>query len=510
MLAKVIEAGVDTFRVNYSHGTIESKSDTIKKIRKAEKQSGRPIGILCDLPGPKLRLGTFEGEIYLKRKEMVILCCGERHFTMDQIGKEGSRRLPAEYAGLSTQLAEGDPVLLNDGMVRMKVLNSPGVDDGEVMCEVIEPGVASSRKGVNVPGTLVKLPSIGPKDEEALRHALSHGVDFVAVSYVRTSDDLVPAQKLIDEISPGVPIVSKIEHPVALDNLDEILDNCGAVMVARGDLGVELPYEQIPLVQESIITAALSRGLPVIVATHVLESMTKNSVPTRAEVQDIANSIRQGTHALMLSGETASGEYPLESVQTMAKVAAHVDQALSEAALDTPPAASYYKSSRAIANAAVALSNEVDVARLLVATATGLSVTLVSAHRPRVPVTAMTDSVQAMRRTCILWGVDAVLVKELENSRATIRAAVAQLVADNRLHAGDTFVAATGSPTAIHAPTNSLRLIHLDDDGLVADLPPADALMVSKRSGRQNIWSSWYTFAKDNIYKPDKPDTGFL
>lgn len=504
MLAKLLEAGVDTVRVNYSHGTLDDKTEVIKRLREAEKNAGRPLGILCDLPGPKLRLGTFPGEVNLVPGERVKLVCGVDE--LDDIGPAGDRVLPIQYAGLSAELQVGDPVLLNDGTVRMTVVASDRTPNGEVVCEVNEAGMASSRKGVNVPGTLVELPSIGPKDEEALRHALTNGVDFVAVSYVRTAEDLAPAKALIDELSPGVPMIAKIEHPAALQNMDAILDVVGAVMVARGDLGVELPYEEIPLVQESIIHAALSRGLPVIVATHVLESMIHASTPTRAEVQDIANSIRQGTHAIMLSGETASGDFPLQSVQTMAKVAEHVDIALAHAQLDTHPAASGFQSTRALANAAVALTKETDVQRLLVATATGISVSLISAHRPRVPVTAMTDSLAAMRRTCILWGVNAVLVKEHSNSRLTIKDAVDQMLADGRMSGGDSFVAATGSPTAIHAPTNTVRLIQLDDDGEVLDLPPVSSVMTANPSvpkGTEGVWSSYYRYAETNVYKPD-------
>jgi len=367
----------------------------------------------------------------------------------------------------------------------------------------------------------VELPSIGENDKEALTHALHHGVDFVAVSYVRTAEDLVPAMELIAEIAPGTPIVAKIEHPSALTHLDSIMDLCGGIMVARGDLGVELPFEEIPIVQEAIIQAALSRGLPVIVATHVLESMVSNSVPTRAEVQDIANSIRQGTHAIMLSGETASGAYPVEAVKVMARVTTHVDQALAKVG-HTFPMASGFVANRALANSAVSLAADVDCRRLIVSTGTGVSVMLVSAHRPRTPVTAMTDSVKAMRRTTLLWGVDSVMVEEAPSSLKTIEAAVAKLIADGRLKGGDTLVSATGSPSAIHAPNNTLRLVELSAEGKVI-LQPSVSVSVSGREGATRarweakrsdtnepgtggIWNTWYQNAAGERVSGEAPE----
>ena len=229
---------------------------------------------------------------------------------------------------MSAELKPGDPILINDGLIRLTVLSTDGTPNGTVRCKVEDGGPISSRKGVNVPGTLVDLPAIGPKDQAALQHALENGADYIAVSYVRTAEDLQPAKEAVKKASMHVPILAKIEHPVALDNLDSILDLADAVMVARGDLGVEIPLENVPVAQQRIIDKALERGMPVVVATQMLESMTFQPRPTRAEVSDVSTAIRHGATGVMLSGETASGSFPLEAVKTMAKIASATEAGL--------------------------------------------------------------------------------------------------------------------------------------------------------------------------------------
>ena len=272
--------------------------------------------ILADLPGPKLRLGEFKGVHVLTMGKEVALHCG-----VAKMPDASAERLPVQYDGLSAELKKDDPVLLSDGLIRLRVISTTGEKSGIVICRVIDGGPISSRKGINVPGTLVDLPAIGPKDKLALNHALDVGADLIAVSYVRTPQDLQPAKDEIKSRGLTTWVVAKIEHPMALEHLDDILDIADAVMVARGDLGVEIPLEEVPIAQQRIIDGALERGMPVIVATQMLETMTVNPRPTRAEVSDISTAIRQGATGVMLSGETASGQYPLEAVQTMAKIA---------------------------------------------------------------------------------------------------------------------------------------------------------------------------------------------
>ena len=310
-LRTMIKAGLDVARLNYSHGTDEWRAEVAQRIRKIGEECNIHVGILADLPGPKLRLGYFSGQPILEAGSQLTLRCGEA------TGEATSTTLPVEYLGLAEELQPGDPVLLSDGLIQLEVKSCQG---NEVICEVIEGGSISQRKGINVPGTVVKLPAVGPRDEEALHHALSLGVEFIAVSYVRTVEDILPVRRILDETESEAWIISKIEHPMALESLDEIIEASDAVMVARGDLGVEIPPEEVPMAQERIVKSARSRGLPVIVATQMLESMVSNPRPTRAEVADVANAIRHGATGVMLSGETATGKYPVEALQIMLRI----------------------------------------------------------------------------------------------------------------------------------------------------------------------------------------------
>ena len=471
-LEALVDAGLNIARLNYSHGNLEQKTELIQKLRSVEEKAGRPLGILADLPGPKLRLGSFPEQIKLEKEDIINLYCGKEEFDSEieviEKNNQNTYNIPVSYGGLSEDLNEDDAILIADGTVRLKVIKSPKIKNSVVVCEVIEPGIISSRKGVNVPGTLVSLPSVGKKDLASIKHALENNIDFIAVSYVRNVNDLIPAIKAIKEAGKFTPIIAKIEHPAAIENFDEILNNCSGIMVARGDLGVEIPYEEVPLIQEKLISKTLERGLPVIVATQVLESMTTSPVPTRAEVTDIANAIRQGTSALMLSGETASGKYPLEAVKTMSKVCAHVEQGLDT--LHSPPALSKYRATRAVAHAGVALSNEENVARLLVASENGNAARLVSAYRPKCPITVFTNKIETMRKNTILWGVESILVEEEERSRSTIIKAINHLFSDGKVKPKDVLVSVSGSPKAITGATNTVRVFKLDEKGdLVKD-----------------------------------------
>ena len=468
-LEALVNAGLNIARLNYSHGNLEQKTELIQKLRNVESKFGKPVGILADLPGPKLRLGTFSTEIDLSKNSIINLHCGietlNENIELIENKNINTYNIPVSYGGLSKDLTIGDAILIADGTVRLNVIKSPNKTDGVVTCEVIEPGLISSRKGVNVPGTLVSLPSVGEKDLKSIKHALENNVDFIAVSYVRTAEDLQPAIKAIKEVGKFTPIIAKIEHPAAIENLEDILDICNGIMVARGDLGVEIPYEEVPLVQEKLIAKTLERGLPVIVATQVLESMIHSPVPTRAEVTDIANAIRQGTSALMLSGETASGKYPLEAVQTMSKVCAHVEQGLE--AIHSSPALSKYRATRAVAHAGVALSKEENVAMLLVASENGNAARLVSAYRPKCPITVFTNKIETMRKNTILWGVESILVDEEERSRSTILNTIKKLYDSGKVFPMDVLVSVSGSPKAISGATNTVRMFKLDSKGHV-------------------------------------------
>tara|TARA_B000000475_G_scaffold200816_1_gene163354 strand:- start:68 stop:1537 length:1470 start_codon:yes stop_codon:yes gene_type:complete len=470
-LKQMIEGGMDIARLNYSHGDFSGKEKTIQNIRSAEEEAGKYVGLLADLPGPKLRLGTFEGEVVLERGELIDLHCGVPDGLPAQANTilgEPVKTLPVEWDGLSKDLRVGDPVLLSDGLIRLEVLSAPEHIGEVVRCRVEDGGILTERKGINVPRTLVKLPAVGPHDLDCLEHALSQNVDFVAVSYVRSAGDLEPARERIKEAGVHTWIVAKIEHPAALKDLNAIVEAADVVMVARGDLGVEIPLEEVPAAQERIVSACLERGTPVVVATQMLESMVNHARPTRAEVTDVATAIRQHVSAVMLSGETAGGQHPVKAVETMARIAETVDA--STADLPEPPALAAYVSTRVIAGAAVDIAQQTNVNHLIVATEHGNAARLMAAHRPRIPIYAMTNRIRAARRTTILPGVEGLLVEEKSRARSTVAEAVRLLYEQKKIKPDEKIVAISGSPQAISGRTSTIRLLQVQKNGELSDL----------------------------------------
>lgn len=461
VLQSLLEAGVDVCRLNYSHGSPESKTELYERIRSKEAELGRPTCILADLPGPKLRLGRFPGVFALERGAQLNLHCG-----VPEMDHASPTDLPVEYAGLSAELQPGDPVLIADGLVRLVVNSTTGVASGTVSCTVEDGGPVSARKGVNVPGTMVDLPAIGPSDKAAIAHALEAGADYIAVSYVRTPDDLQPAIDAVKAAGKHVPVIAKIEHPMALERLDEILDLADAVMVARGDLGVEIPLEDVPVAQQQIIDGALQRGMIVIVATQMLETMTFNPRPTRAEVSDISSAIRHGATAVMLSGETASGNHPLAAVKTMARIALAADTGF-ESTDRRPSALARFKATRSVAHAGVELAKLSEASRIIVATQHGNAARLVAGYRPPTPVTAVSNRIRAARRIQLLPGVESLLVEEFDRGSQTMQIALETLVAEGIVLPGERVVAISGSPKAISGATSTVRLYKVENDGSI-------------------------------------------
>ena len=457
-LKSLFDAGADVFRLNYSHGEPEHKTELYQKIRALETKN-RTTCILADLPGPKLRLGEFTGVRLLTNGENVRLLCGKA-------SHEGEE-LPVEYDGLSAELKVGDAILLADGLIRLSVTGTGGEPGSFVDCLVEDGGPLTSRKGVNVPGTTIDLPAIGPKDEKALAHALEAGADWIAVSYVRTAEDIRPARDAVKAAGLHTPIIAKIEHPAALQNLHSILDAADGVMVARGDLGVEIPLEQVPLAQQKIIDAGLMRGMVVIVATQMLESMTLNPRPTRAEVSDVSTAIRHGGTAVMLSGETASGEHPITAVETMVKIAVATEEGLVTSG-GTPGALSKFRSTRAVAHAGAELAKISGARHILVATQHGNAPRLVSGYRPDMIVTAVTDQLRAARRMNLLPGVKSVMVEEYERGSQTMQEAIRMLAEEGSIKSGERVVAISGSPLAMRGATSTIRLYRLETDGTIS------------------------------------------
>ena len=457
-LQSIFNAGADVFRLNYSHGEPEQKTELYDKIRSLETEK-RTTCILADLPGPKLRLGEFSGVKLLSNGDTVRLLCGKRNHDGDEI--------PVEYEGLSAELKSGDAILVADGLIRLTVKESAGEKASFIDCIVEDGGPLTSRKGINLPGTMIDLPAIGEKDKLALQHALKCGADWIAVSYVRSAEDLRPAKDAVKAAGLHTPIIAKIEHPAALENLHSILDAADGVMVARGDLGVEIPLEQVPLAQQRIIDAGLMRGMVVIVATQMLESMTLNPRPTRAEVSDVSTAIRHGGTAVMLSGETASGDHPIAAVETMVKIANATEAGLVTSG-GTPGALVKFRSTRAVAHAGVELSKMASARHILVATQHGNAPRLVAGYKPDVVVTAVTDRIRAARRMNLLPGVKSVIVEENERGSQTMQNAIKQLADEGSIKPGERVVAISGSPQAMRGATSTVRLYRLEANGTIS------------------------------------------
>ena len=395
-LLDLIRAGVDGARLNLSHGTHDQHREWARLVRETERELGRPIALIADLQGPKLRIGDLDEPVTLRRGDEVVVGPAEG---------STNGELPISPAVISEVLQPGHDVLIDDGLVRLRV---DSVQSGRARCAVVEGGVVTSHKGVNLPGVPVPIPSITRKDMDDLELALELGVDFVALSFVRSAADVRDLRALIEQAGSHAHVIAKIEKAEAVDALDEILEETDAVMVARGDLGVEIGVALVPLLQKRIIIAALERGKPVITATQMLESMVHQAEPTRAEASDVANAILDGSSALMLSGETAVGEYPVESVAYMDRIARAVEPSLGYRH-ELPERADEPTVGQAMSNAACDLAEALRAKAILVPTYTGRTASVVARLRPRRPIIALTHHDYALRQMAIEWGVSRIL-----------------------------------------------------------------------------------------------------
>ena len=405
MLGKLIEAGVNVFRLNMSHGEHSAHTDAYHHIRRLSVELDRPVGILADLCGPKIRTGKFVGDsITLIRGETIVIT------TRDVLGEPGL--IPSQYAALAQDVKVSDRILLADGLLELQVLSIQGDD---VTCQVIQGGELGNHKGINLPGVAVSAPAMTEKDFVDAKFALQLGVDYIALSFVRQAVDLAPLRALINEQPTETRIISKIEKPEALENADEIIDASDGIMVARGDLGVELPAEQVPVAQTKLIELSRRKGKPVIVATQMLESMIANSRPTRAEVTDVSHAVEHGADAVMLSGETAVGQFPIEAVETMHRVARQTEAHLWRDGawgygMETEPNAAL-PVWNVVANATAQISRQLKASGVMVITRGGTSAATVSTARPAAPIVAITSEPRTLQRLALIWGVIPVLNK---------------------------------------------------------------------------------------------------
>ena len=442
----IIDAGVDVARMNLSHGSHEVHEDIYKTVRKAAADSGKSVGIFVDLQGPKIRLAKFkEGPVELVKGATFKI-------TTDEI--EGDVNIcGTTFKGLPEDVKVGDTLLIDDGKVRLKATDVSG---NVVTTEVEIPGILSNNKGINLPGVAVNVPALSEKDEVDLRWALKIGVDMIALSFVRNASDIVRVHEIMKEEGRTLPVIAKIEKPQAVENLEEIIDAFDGIMVARGDLGVELPLEQVPLVQKRAVELARRWAKPVIVATQMLESMISSSIPTRAETSDVANAVLDGADALMLSGETSVGKFPIETVATMAKII----QSTEENGLDRIPdlGTKPHTHAGAVSLAALEIAELLGSKFVCVFTESGDSLKRISRLRSSVPVLSFTPNPEVAHRLALVWGAQTFLVPKVDHTDGMFDQVDQTVLAEGLCKPGDEVVVVAGTPPGVSGSTNTLRV----------------------------------------------------
>ncbi len=448
VIGRLIDAGMDVARLNFSHGTWEEHSEAIRTVRALSAKKGRPVAILQDLQGPKVRLGLLKGG-------SATIYSGDQ-FTLTTREVEGTEKIASvTYDRLATEVKAGDQILIDDGLIHLEVLRTDGV---HVMCRVLQGGVLMNHKGLNLPGVAISVPAVTEKDLTDLDFGIEQGVDYIALSFVRTSKDISKVKELLRRRKVDIPIIAKLERPKAVRNLDAILEVADGVMIARGDLGVEMPLEEVPLIQKQIIRQANLHGAIVITATQMLDSMIEHPRPTRAEVSDVANAIFDGTDAVMLSGETASGAYPIEAVRVMAKVAVEAEGGL-------PPRAPFpHEPGRAqtfpdaISEAACRAAVDTKARAIVAFTQTGSTARLISRFRPATSVIAFTPNEHVRNRLCLYWGVIPKIMTPIEHVDEMIQKIDDALLADGTAAKGDVLIIVSGAPIGVKGRTNLLTL----------------------------------------------------
>ena len=450
-ILRLVETGMDVARLNMSHGSHDDHQRLYDLVRQASDSTGHGVGIIADLQGPKIRLETFAaGKAKLAAGDEFVIT------TRDVAGDDTI--CGTTYHGLPGDVTEGDPILVDDGKLRLRVVKVEGED---VTTRVEVGGKVSDHKGLNLPGVAVSVPALSEKDVEDLRWALRVSVDYVALSFVRSAADVEDVRRIMREEGLMLPVIAKIEKPQAIDNLDEVIDAFDAFMVARGDLGVECPLEDVPFLQKRVIEKARRNAKPVIVATQMLESMMSNPAPTRAEASDVANAVLDGTDAVMLSGETSVGEYPLQTVETMARIVASTEkhELRGMAAIDWQPKTR----GGVIAKAAAEVADRVGAKYLVAFTQSGDSARRAARYRGRVPVLAFTPQAKVRSQLSLSWGVETFLTNPVEHTDEMVRQVDEALLEIGRVEQGDLVVIIAGSPPGIPGSTNALRIHRMGD-----------------------------------------------
>ena len=456
ILEAMVLAGMNVARLNFSHGSHDEHGRRIEGIRRAAAATGRPVAILLDTKGPEIRLGNFtKGSIQLETGQKFTLT------TREVPGDE--EVVSVSHIGLPKDITPGRPILLDDGLIELSVEE---VTETDVVCRVVNGGPLSDHKGVNLPGTPVSLPAMSPKDQQDIIYGIEQGVDYLAASFIRSVGDVLCIRRLLEEYGSSIEIIAKIENRQGLDNLDSILRVVDGLMVARGDLGVEIPTEEVPLAQKKMIAQCNRLGKPVITATQMLDSMIRNPRPTRAEASDVANAIFDGTDAIMLSGETASGRYPVESVATMAKLAERTELAVDWELFLARQKAGSHSVTDAISSACRQTATRLEAAAILTSTQSGHTPRMVSKYRPQMPIIAVTPDPAVQRKLLLTWGVEPILGQETDDTDEIIYEAITSALRKGLIGNGDLVVITAGVPVGVPGTTNLLK-VHVVGDVVV-------------------------------------------
>jgi pyruvate kinase len=451
-LKTLVEAGMNVARLNFSHGSHAEHEGRYQRVRKVAEETGRAVGVLADLQGPKIRLATFaDGPVELVAGD---------EFTITTEDVPGDRSVcGTTYKGLPADVSQGDPILINDGNVALRVIE---VDGPRVRALVVEGGVISDHKGINLPGAAVNVPALSEKDIEDLRFALRLGVDMVALSFVRDAKDVRDVHRVMDEEGRRVPVIAKVEKPQAVHNMEDVVMAFDAVMVARGDLAVEYPLEQVPVVQKRLVELCRRNAKPVIVATQMMESMITNSRPTRAEASDVANAILDGADAVMLSAESSVGKYPVETVKTMSRiVVAAEEELLCRGLRPLAPGKKPRTQGGAVARAAAELGDFLDARTLVAFTQSGDTARRLARYRVPVPVLAFTTDPATRNQLALTWGVEAFVVEHVGTTDEMVELVDREMLKLTEYTEGDTVIITAGSPPGVPGTTNLVRVHHL-------------------------------------------------
>jgi pyruvate kinase len=446
IIDRLLRAGMDVARLNFSHGTHANHAENIAALRAAATHLHKPLAILADLQGPKIRTGP------LAAGSPVMLRTGQKFVITTARVLGDSTRVSTVFTALPREVHRGDRILLSDGLIELRVLQVRG---REVICEVVNGGELGENKGINLPGIKLRVPALTPKDREDLLFALKQGANYIAVSFVRRPEDVILAKTLVRRAGKDTPVIAKLEKPEAIENLDAILRVADGVMVARGDLGVEMNPERVPVVQKEIIKRAREFRRPVITATQMLESMTENPRPTRAEASDVANAIFDGSDAVMLSAETASGKYPVEAVSIMARIIEEAESSIEE--FPRPAPQERLKVAETVAELVCHASRELHMKLIAVFTHSGFTARLISRYRPLVPIIAFSPEEETRRRMALIWGVSPQKIADVRKVDGLAAVAEKRLLEERLVRKGDVIGIVAGTPMGIRGTTNFMK-----------------------------------------------------